>query len=95
MPNIVAIYKDFHPQGLNIIGVSLDKDATKWKGAIAKNNLSWPQVSHLKFWEEPIAIQYEVQAIPAMFILDSSGKVIAKGLTGEALRSKIKELLSK
>jgi peroxiredoxin len=95
MPNIVAIYKDFHPKGLNIIGVSLDKDATKWKDAIAKNNLSWTQVSHLKFWEEPIAIQYGVQEIPTMFILDASGKVITKGLTGEALRSKIKELLSK
>lgn len=95
MPNIVAIYKDFHPKGLNIIGVSLDKDAAKWKASIAKNNLSWTQVSHLKFWEEPIAVQYNVQAIPAMFILDASGKVIAKDLTGEALRSKIKELLSK
>lgn len=95
MPNIVAIYKDFHPKGLNIIGISLDKDAAKWKDAIAKNNLSWTQVSHLKFWEEPIAIQYGVQEIPTMFILDSSGKVITKGLTGEALRSKIKELLSK
>ena len=73
----------------------MDKDAAKWKDAIAKNNLSWTQVSHLKFWEEPIAIQYGVQEIPTMFILDSSGKVITKGLTGEALRSKIKELLSK
>ena len=95
MPNIVAIYKDFHPKGLNIVGVSLDKDAAKWKEAISKNNLSWIQVSHLKFWEEPIAIQYGVQEIPSTFVLDASGKVIAKGLTTEALRSKIKELLSK
>ncbi len=95
MPNILALYKDFHSKGLNIVGVSLDRDAAKWKDAIAKNNLSWVQVSHLKFWEEPIAVQYEVQEIPSTFILDASGKVIAKGLTGEVLRSKIKELLSK
>jgi thiol-disulfide isomerase/thioredoxin len=95
MPNIVAIYKDFHSKGLNIIGVSLDKDQEKWRDAIAKNNLSWTQVSNLKFWEEPIAIQYGVQEIPTMFILDASGKVITKGLTGDALRLKIKELLSK
>jgi alkyl hydroperoxide reductase subunit AhpC len=92
---VVAIYKEFHSKGLNIIGVSLDKDATKWKEAIAKDKLSWTQVSHLKFWDEPIAIQYEVQSIPATFILDASGKVVAKDLRGEELRVKTKELLSK
>jgi len=94
-PNMVALYKDFHSKGLNIVGVSLDKDANKWKEAIAKDKLNWVQVSHLKQWEEPIAAQYEVQEIPSTFILDASGKVIAKGLRGEDLRSKINELLSK
>jgi alkyl hydroperoxide reductase subunit AhpC len=75
---MVALYKEFHPKGLNVIGVSLDKDAAKWKEAIAKDNLSWTQVSNLKFWQEPIAIQYEVQSIPSTFILDASGNVIAK-----------------
>lgn len=92
---MVAIYKEFHSKGLNIIGVSLDKDAAKWKEAIAKDKLNWAQVSHLKFWEEPIAIQYGVQSIPASFILDSSGKVIAQGLTGVELKAKIEELLTK
>jgi thiol-disulfide isomerase/thioredoxin len=94
-PNLVAIYKEFHSKGLNIVGVSLDKDAAKWKQAIAKDKLSWIQVSHLKFWDEPIAIQYEVQALPAPFVLDASGKVVAKGLEGQELRAKIEELLSK
>lgn len=94
-PNVVAIYKEFHDKGLNIVGVSLDKDAAKWKEAIAKDNLTWTQVSHLKFWDEPIAAQYKVEAIPATFILDASGKVIAKDLKGDELRAKIKELLSK
>lgn len=92
---MVAIYKDFHSKGLNIVGVSLDRDAAKWKEAIASDKLSWVQVSHLKFWEEPIAVQYQVQEIPSTFVLDASGNVVAKGLRGEELRSKIKELLSK
>jgi alkyl hydroperoxide reductase subunit AhpC len=92
---MVALYKEFHSQGLNIIGVSLDKDAAKWKEAIAKDKLTWTQVSHLKFWEEPIAIQYEVQSIPAPFLLDASGKIVANGLLGEELRAKIAALLSK
>jgi alkyl hydroperoxide reductase subunit AhpC len=92
---MVALYKEFHSKGLNIIGVSLDKDKAKWKEAIAKDQLSWVQVSNLKYWDEPIAKQYQVEAIPASFVLDSSGKVVASGLLGEELRAKIKELLSK
>lgn len=94
-PNVVAIYNELHSKGLNIVGVSLDKDAAKWKEAIAKDKLTWIHVSHLKFWDEPIAAQYGVQSIPATFILDSSGNIVARDLRGEELKAKIKELLSK
>lgn len=94
-PNVVAIYKELHSKGLNIIGVSLDKEAAAWKQAIAKDNLSWTHVSNLKFWDEPIAKQYGVESIPATFILDSSGKVVAQDLRGPELRAKILELLAK
>jgi peroxiredoxin len=76
-----------HSEGLNIVGVSLDKDA-KWKEAIAKDKLTWTHVSNLKFWDEPIAAQYGVQAIPATFILDASGKIVARDLRGDELRAK-------
>jgi peroxiredoxin len=91
-PNVV-IYKDLHSKGLNIVGVSLDKDAAKWKEAIAKDKLTWTHVSNLKFWDEPIAIWS--QAIPATFILDASGKIVARDLRGDELRAKIEELLAK
>ena len=94
-PNVVALYNEFHSKGLNIVGVSLDKDAAKWKDAIAKDKLTWTHVSHLKFWDEPIAIQYEVESIPATFILDASGKVVAQDLRGPELRAKVLELLAK
>ena len=80
---------------MNIVGVSLDKEAAAWKEAIAKDGLTWTQVSNLKFWEEPIAAQYGVQSIPATFILDASGKVVAQDLRGPELRAKILELLAK
>ncbi|MBF2707709.1 TlpA family protein disulfide reductase [Flavobacterium soyangense] len=94
-PNVVALYKEFHSKGLNIVGVSLDRDAAKWKEAIAKDKLTWIQVSHLKFWDEPIAAQYGVQQIPSTFILDATGKIVAQNLRGVELQAKIMELLSK
>jgi len=92
---MVTLYKEFHSKGLNIIGVSLDKDASKWKEAIAKDKLTWNQVSNLKWWKEPIALQYKVESIPATFILDANGKVVAQNLRGDQLRTKIIELLGK
>ena len=92
---MVAIYNELHSKGLNIIGVSLDKEAGAWKGAIAKDKLTWTHVSNLKFWDEPIAKQYGVESIPATFILDSSGKIVAQDLRGPELRAKILELLAK
>jgi len=94
-PNVVALYNEFHPKGLNIIGVSLDKDAAKWKEAIAKDQLTWTHISNLKFWDDAIAKQYNVKSIPATFILDASGKIVAKDLRGAELKAKIAELLAK
>lgn len=94
-PNVVAIYDEFHSKGLNIIGVSLDEDSTKWKEAIAKDKLIWTQVSNLKGWEDPIAKQYKVESIPATFILDQSGNVVAQDLRGDELKAKIIKLLGK
>ncbi|HEX8563327.1 MAG TPA: TlpA disulfide reductase family protein [Flavobacterium sp.] len=94
-PELVAVYNEFHPKGLNIIGVSLDQPngADKWKEAIAKDKLAWTQVSNLKFWNDPIAVMYNVKEIPKMFILNEKGLIIAQDLKGEALRKKLKEFL--
>jgi peroxiredoxin len=96
-PNVVALYNEFHGKGLNIIGVSLDRegDAAKWKEAIAKDKLTWTQVSNLKFWEEPIALKYNVKSIPATFVLDAKGNIVAKDLHGAELKAKVAELLAK
>ncbi len=95
-PNMVALYNEFHTKGVNIIGVSLDKEgeATKWKEAIAKDGLTWIEVSNLKFWQDPIAMKYNVKSIPATFLLDANGKIIAKDLRGAELKAKVASLLS-
>lgn len=94
-PSVVALYNDYHAKGLNIIGVSLDRPGQqdKWKEAIAKDQLTWPQVSNLKFWDDPIAVSYGIKAIPSTYIINQAGIVIAKDLTGDDLRNKVVELL--
>lgn len=91
-PNLVNIYTKYKDSGLKILGVSLDKTKEEWTEAIAADGLEWNQVSNVQYFDE-IAKLYNVNAIPAMFILDENGVIIAKDLRGEALENKIAELL--
>ena len=95
-PNLVRTYNKYKDQGLNVISVSLDRPGQKdrWIQAIADDNLGeWDHVSNLQFWKDPVAQKYRVRAIPATFILDENGVIVAKNLRGDALSNKIGELL--
>jgi len=94
-PKVVALYNEFHNKGFNIISVSLDSDAEDWKAAIAKDGLTWTQVSNLKEMEDPIVKRYGVTLIPTTFLLDESGKVVGIDLSQEEMKRKIQELLNK
>jgi peroxiredoxin len=91
-PNVVRIYHKYKDHGLNILGVSLDRRAEDWKKAIEDDGLEWNHVSNVQYFDE-IAELYNVNAIPATFILDENGIIVAKNLRGEALDQKIGELL--
>lgn len=91
-PNVVRIYHKYKDQGLNILGVSLDRREEDWKKAIEDDGLVWNHVSNVQYFDE-IAELYNVNAIPATFILDENGIIVAKNLRGEALEQKINELL--
>jgi hypothetical protein len=73
--------------------VSLDADKAAWVKAIGADNLTWTHVSDLKRWDSEAARLYGVQAIPANFLLDKQGKIIAKNLRGEDLHSKLASLM--
>ena len=94
-PNLVALYKEYDDKGLNILGVSLDRKAEDWKKAIEQDSLTWNHVSNLQHWNDPIAKLYNIRSIPATYLLDSEGKIIAKDLRGQALYDKVAELLNK
>ena len=92
MPYVKAAYDRFHEQGFEIIGVSLDQDATAWKDAIASLGMTWPQISDLKGWNCEGADIYGVRSIPAT-VLIKDGTVVARGLRGDDLAKKVEELL--
>ena len=99
-PNLVKTYHHFkdkefkNGEGFTVYGVSLDRRKEDWTTAIEKDGLEWEShVSDLKGWQSVPAAQYGVMAIPANFLIDGSGIIVAKGLRGEYLDNKLNELL--
>jgi peroxiredoxin/ribulose bisphosphate carboxylase small subunit len=93
-PNLVETFNKYKDKGFTVLGVSLDQPGKKnaWLAAIHKDNLTWTQVSDLKFWDNEVAVLYGVKAIPTNLLLDPQGKIIAKDLRGEDLSKKLAEL---
>lgn len=92
-PNVVKVFNEFKDDGFSIISVSLDKKKNSWENAIEDDNMDWHHISNLKYWNEPIAKDYGVRSIPATFLIDENGIIIAKNLRGDALRQKVSEYL--
>ena len=93
MPNLVEAYAKYKDKNFEIVGVSLDQDGAAWKEAIKKMDMTWPQMSDLKFWQCEGAQLYAVNSIPHTVLIDGSGKIIARGLHGEELQAKIAEVV--
>ncbi|RFM25880.1 TlpA disulfide reductase family protein [Deminuibacter soli] len=93
-PNVVKAFNKFKDKGFHIIGVSLDQPGAQksWLDAIHKDGLVWTHVSDLQYWNNAVAKSYGINSIPANFLIDPSGKIIAKSLRGEDLESKLAEV---
>lgn len=101
-PNLVSTYKKYKDKtftagnGFTIYSVSLDRSKANWVSAIKNDNLEWPyHVSDLKYWSSEAAAIYKVESIPASFLIDANGKILAKNLRGEQLGATLESLLKK
>ena len=92
-PNIVKLFNSFKTKNFTVLGFSLDDNKDNWIKAIGDDNLTWDHVSELKQWDAPTAQLYNISAIPASFIINPEGVIIAKNLRGEALNEFLKKNL--
>jgi thiol-disulfide isomerase/thioredoxin len=92
-PNVVRAYQKYRSKGFTVFSVSLDNKKENWLAAIKKDNLTWTHVSELKGWETSASRLYQVTGIPATFLLDKEGKIVARNLRGPALEEMLEKLL--
>uniref|UniRef100_UPI00404790AB redoxin domain-containing protein n=1 Tax=Algoriphagus sp. TaxID=1872435 RepID=UPI00404790AB len=93
-PNVVRLYKQYNAKGFEVFGVSLDRSREDWIKAIADDQLAWTQVSDLKYFNSVAAELYQIQAIPATYLLDPEGRIIARDLRGPSLEAKLAEIFN-
>lgn len=86
-PNVVRAYQKYKDKNFTVLGISLDREEQKeyWKSAIRNDKLTWTHVSDLKGWNNEVAKQYGIKAIPQNYLLDPEGRIIAKNIKGEEL----------
>ena len=81
-------------KGFTIYNVSLDMKKDPWLAAIKKDGLVWENhVSDLGGWGSKAAALYGINSIPANFLIDANGVILAKNLRGPALDAEIEKLI--
>ena len=96
LPNVIATYQKFHPQGFEIIGVSLDSDRDKLDAFLKKTDgMTWAQYFDGQGWQNKVAGKYGVESIPFTILVGADGKIIGTGLRGEALGAAVEKALAK
>jgi thiol-disulfide isomerase/thioredoxin len=94
-PSVVSAYNKYKDKGFTVFSVSLDSNKDQWVAAIAKDGLVWPNhLSELKGWNSEIAKNYGVRGIPAAFLLDKTGKIVATNLRGMELEQALEKLFN-
>jgi len=92
---LAPLWTAYREKGLQIIGYSIDSSEGAWRNAITKDGAVWPHASHLTGDETPFMDALRIATIPANFILDGNGKVVAKNLHGAELKAFVEEFLKK
>ncbi len=92
-PEVVKMYKEYAPQGVEFVGVSMDTDVAAWRKACEQFGITYTQVSELKkFKETDIAKAYGVKWIPSMVVIDKDGKVALSTVLTYKVDKYLKEL---
>ncbi len=94
-PNVVKAYNAYKDKGFTVLGVSLDRLGRKdaWLKAIHDDGLTWTHVSDLKFWDNAVARQYGIGAVPINLLIGPDGTILAYNLHGDELMKKLQQLI--
>ena len=83
---IRPLYDRYRGRGFQVLGVSIDRSREAWTAAIRKDGAIWPNVSDLLGDASPVRQTLKFEYIPANYLLDAEGRLLARNLHKEELR---------
>lgn len=92
LPNVLKAYKELHPKGFEIVGISLDSDKAELEAFVKERGMEWPQYFDGKGWQNEISTKYGINSIPAMWLLNKKGMVVSTNARG-GLEAQVAKLL--
>ena len=92
-PKLAKLYEKYANKGIEFVGISIDMDKRNWEKAIIKDKLPWIQACDLKGSQSVIFNDFGLYDIPANFLIDQEGKIVARNVTVEELKKILKEKL--
>jgi thiol-disulfide isomerase/thioredoxin len=93
LPNVIKAYKELHPKGFEIVGISLDSDKAELQAFVKDKGMEWPQYFDGKGWQNEISTKYGINSIPAMWLLNKKGMVVSTNARG-GLEEQVAKLLA-
>lgn len=93
LPNVIKAYKELHPKGFEIVGISLDQDKAKLEAFVKEHGMEWPQYFDGKGWQNEISTRYGISSIPAMWLVNKKGMVVNTNAR-EGLEEQVAKLLA-
>jgi len=86
------LYEKYRNKGFEIYQINLDSDEDLWKKAVKFDELSWISVREDDPSKPKFAIYYNVKTLPANYLYDKEGEIIASNLHGRALQNKLQQI---
>lgn len=95
IPFLKEVYRNTKGKDLVMFTINLDDNREKWEHDVKEYDLPWPVLSDLKAFKSPVAKNYNVSGIPAIFLIDPQGKIENKTLRREGMIEYINRLFKK
>ncbi|MEI9998272.1 MAG: TlpA disulfide reductase family protein [Verrucomicrobiota bacterium] len=93
MPGVVGLYKKYHPQGFEIVGVSLDQEKGAMESFAKKAGMTWPQYFDGQIWDNKVSSGFGIDQVPQMWLLDKKGMLVATASSVDQVAGQVGELL--
>lgn len=93
IPLLQQLYQKYALQGFEILGISLDRDAERWREFLAVNKILWTNVLDKPYEDgNSAAMLYGVQTIPCNFLISPDGEIVARDIDLDELHHRLEEI---